>query len=135
MNVTELRTRHRVQPASPTTHQSASGFRDAPDRLHLPHRLLRPFHLRPALLRLEPLAVLIGCREFVTGAADVNHVSGIGDEVGSALLASLGLADDVVRVEHLTGTADSARPTHSGHDSRRAAWVFNPLGPNPLKPH
>ena len=63
----------------------------------------------------------------MTGAADVNHVSGIGDEVGSALLASLGLADDVVRVEHLAGTADSARPTHSGHDSRRAAWVFNPL--------
>ena len=68
----------------------------------------------------------------MTGAADVNHVSGIGDEVGSALLASLGLADDVVRVEHLAGTADSACPTHSGHDSRRAAWVFNPLGSNPL---
>ena len=58
----------------------------------------------------------------------MNHVSGIGDEVGSALLASLGLADDMVRVEHLAGTADSACPTHSGHDSRRAAWVFNPLG-------
>ncbi|SVD77336.1 uncharacterized protein METZ01_LOCUS430190, partial [marine metagenome] len=29
VNVTELRTGHRVQPASATTHQSASGFRDA----------------------------------------------------------------------------------------------------------
>jgi hypothetical protein len=123
VNVTVVRARHSVQPASATAHESASGFRNASGRLHLPHHLL----LRPLSLPLEALAVQVGRREFVTVAADVNHVSGVADEFGSALLARLGLADDVVWVEHPAVAADSALPTRSGHAQPRAAWVFNPL--------
>ncbi len=139
VNVTELRTGHRVQPASATTHQSASGFRDAPSRLYLPHslRLLLPLlglRLRLRLLRIlaQVLVIQRGGGHVVMMRTQLDQVSWVGQEGCIEPFAhDTTLRNDVVPLGGLSPAPGDAATTgllrHPGHDSRRAAWVFNPL--------
>ena len=138
VNVTELRTGHRVQPASATTHQSASGFRDAPSRLYLPHSLrllpLLELRLRLRLLRIlaQVLVIQRGGGHVVMMRTQLDQVSWVGQEGWIEPLAhDTPLSNDVVPLGGLSPAPGDAATTgllrHPGHDSRRAAWVFNPL--------
>ena len=139
VNVTELRTGHRVQPASATTHQSASGFRDAPSRLYLPHslRLLLPLlglRLRLRLLRIlaQVLVIQRGGSHFVMMRTQLDQVSRVGQEGWIEPFAhDATLGNDVVPLGGLSSAPCDATPTsllrHPGHDLRRVTCVFNPL--------
>ena len=139
VNVTELRTGYRVQPASATAHQPASGFRDAPSRLHLPHslRLLLPLprlRLRLRLLRIlaQVLVIQRGGGHVVMMRTQLDQVSWVGQEGWIETLAhDTPLSNDVVPLGGLSPASGDAATIgllrHLGHDSRRAAWVFNPL--------
>ena len=135
VNVTELRTGHRVQPASATAHQSASGFRDAPSRLHLSHSLrLLGLRLRLHLLRnlAQVLVIHRGGGHVVMMRTQLDQVSWVGQEGWIETLAhDTPLSNDVVPLGGLSPASGDAATIgllrHLGHDSRRAAWVFNPL--------
>ena len=60
-------------------------------------------------------------------AADVNHIARIGDEVVSLESLGLGLADDVVRVEHSLVAADAARSPDADHEGRSTGEAINPM--------
>ena len=139
MNVTELRTGHCVQPASATTHQSASGFRDAPSRLYLPHslRLLLPLlglrlHLRLLRILAQVLVIQRGGGHVVMMRTQLDQVSRVGQEGWIESFAhDATLGNDVVPLGGLYSTPCDATPTsllrHPGHDLRRVTCVFNPL--------
>ena len=113
-----------LAPAADVGHRLASArlrFLLRPLRLLSPLRFVRL--LSPLRFVLRPL--LRGGGQVVTPAADVNHVTGVGDQVASVESLGLGLADDVVRVEHPLVAADAARSPDADHAQPRGAWAFN----------
>ena len=120
VNVTEFRVLDRLQRAARTdiSHRMASA----------PLRFLAPGLLRRLLTSrfvLRPL--LRGGGQVVALAADVNHVAGVGDEVVSLESLGLGLADDVVRVEHSLVAANAARSPDADHEGRSTGEAINPM--------
>ena len=125
-----------MQPASATTHQSASGFRDAPSRLYLPHSLrllpLLELRLRLRLLRIlaQVLVIQRGRGHVVMMRTQLDQVSWVGQEGCIEPLAhDTALGNDVVPFGRLFPASGDTAPAgllrHLSHAPPKAAWVFN----------